>query len=344
MGDKSKHGRGGNNGKDGGKKKRRKNAYSDAISAERMEFLLEQDERSAKPHVTFEHENTSLEEYRNRCNGKTHLPVAPHRIFAAGMFIDEKGTVNLIVDNQDGKDIKIWKKIPGGNATQAAKYEDYLTALLELLKKAKYSARLIGQIMDREKKAKRTIPERTLVLEMVEETQFYPIEFSYGIDGFRYNTQSKKHDLWQVYFFVELVVSPYSESLEKPIQQIAQVKTAKASDVDVTHMRYVVSVGEVLSALGPDTHKLAALMLFEKGAEMYKEKSKDTQYPEARRAYFAMLAELFDANKSPEHVDLIHVEAKKMDDERDDEPAEDLVVIGGDDDDDGPEEGDLFRV
>jgi hypothetical protein len=239
------------------------------------------------------HVNRSFEVYKQRANGETKLPISPYRIFAAGFFVDENGDANLVKDDQDGTGKKVWHKMPGGNSEKCAKKQDFLIALAEQLKKAGYSNAMISQIMAKEEAADRTIAEMTFIFEMVEETLFYPIQFSFGVDGFRYNSQTGEYDIWQIYFLVSAVISPHSSELEKPIRHIRQVKTAKAGDGDVKDMRVIVPVEELIDKLGPKTHKIAGKILLEKKANWFYGKSIDPNVSRVSQEKFAKLSRRF---------------------------------------------------
>jgi 8-oxo-dGTP pyrophosphatase MutT (NUDIX family) len=210
----------------------------------------------ASKHVAFERFNTHYNEFVNRLKTHQHKP-----FYSAGLFFDRKVNALLVKDNQDGGS-KTWMKIPGGVSDQTMTFENFLQSLETELKKMKYSRALIGRIFDlekdAEKKGRRNAAERTMILEFVEETGFYPVKFTYVADGYRYNKLSFKYDLWQVYFSVHAIISPSSEGTDDFIKEIRKMKTTVAIDVDVKDMRVAVVVEELSSVLGPATHKFAA--------------------------------------------------------------------------------------
>jgi len=237
--------------------------------------------------VVFKDLNVSYNDYLKR--------VAEHttEIYAGGLyfnFFNGRSDFLLVKDDQDGLNKKVWHKIPGGVSEGVANDAFYLYSLKTELEKMKYTKAIIGQILriEESKIKTRNIAERTLMLEFVEETGYFPTNFIYGMDAYRYNTTTLRHDLLQVYFSVTSIISPYSKSLEHPIQNIAQVRTAEAIDKDVQEMRVVVKIEDLIKTLGPKTHKEAAKILCGKQAHYWLKKSENAFDAVARDNYMQL--------------------------------------------------------
>lgn len=170
-------------------------------------------------------------------------------LYAAGLFVDiQNKQALLVLDKQDGKDEWARYKIPGGVAENVLTKEVFMDALQDELNKTKYPPSMVDKILKKEADQNRSTPERVMILEMVEETAYYPLEFRYGCDGYRYNRNTKDFDLWQVYFEILGVISPYSKDLQVPIRRISQV-SVQAIDPDVVNMRVAVSMNDVMKKL-----------------------------------------------------------------------------------------------
>jgi hypothetical protein len=211
----------------------------------------------------FEQFNMDYQVFRKRAeqNGS-------QKMFAAGIFSDSRGKVLMVHDQQETN--KLWFKLPGGvpDSSCLNNQEHFIEELVRELKKMKYSESLITAIVLREnklnKEKKRLVPEKSLILEMVEETGYYPMEFGYVCDGYRFNKNGGKFDLWQVYFTIQKVISPNSKNLESGICHISNVKTLESLDKDVKQMRVTVPFHEAIQKLGPLTHKEALTVHFRK--------------------------------------------------------------------------------
>lgn len=211
-------------------------------------------------------------------------------LFAAGLAFDRKYNALLVYDDQDGMGTKIWHKIPGGVHESVFTNEHYLYALeLELKNYKRYSNQLISSIIDRENKkekaGERNIANRTMILEIVEETKYFPVEFSYACDGFRFNKDSKQFDLWQTYFTIHCLISDNSHSIEGCVKDFHKVRTAIASDKDVKIMRVIVPIEELIAKLGPSTHKVATECILNKQAEYWNYRSIGADSPVVSRSY-----------------------------------------------------------
>lgn len=177
------------------------------------------------------------------------------KFFAAGLFIDREGKALLVKDKQDGELTKVWYKMPGGVADGCFSKEMFLTNLYDQLIKMKYSSKMTDQIMKLEESKKRTAPEHGLILELLEETGFYPTNFGYGCDGYRYNRESFQHDLWQIYFQIHTLISPSSKDIKEGIKIIRKAPTAIALDRDILEMRATCDFRELIEKLGPFPQK-----------------------------------------------------------------------------------------
>ncbi len=206
--------------------------------------------------------------------------------FAAGLFFDANHDALLVLDNQDGGGDKIWHKIPGGVTDKVFSSIDYLEALKTELEKMKYGTPMIERILKRESQnERRNSAERTMILEMVEETAYFPTEFHYVVDGYRYNWDTHQHDLWQVYFLVESVISPYSANIDRGIMKIADVRTAKAIDADIQKMRVCIPVEKLIETLGSRPHKVATKIILSKRSDFFLRKMNESIDPGTRDAF-----------------------------------------------------------
>lgn len=231
---------------------------------------------SVKP-IALDKLNTIENVYLERCKILETTSRGP--FFTAGLFIDQKGLVLLVQDYQDKLEArtnaaarpKVWNKIPGGVAERDAMFSQqmFLSMLEDQLMKMKYSTSLINQIMDVEEELTRNAAERGMILELIEETGFYPKKFSFGCDGYRYNRETTKNDLWQVYFIVDEVLSPNSK-FESPIKEIRNAPKLVSLDADIMQMRLVVSYNNLIQNLGSWPHKVAAQKLLFKKSELFK--------------------------------------------------------------------------
>lgn len=232
---------------------------------------------SAKKPIALDKLNTNFEEYIARCATVEKSSREP--FFTAGLFIDQKGMVLLVQDYQDKAESrinanakpKVWNKMPGGVADRDACFsqEMFLGALEDQLIKMKYRASLIRRIISLEEKLVRNAAERGLILELVEETGFYPKTFSFGCDGYRYNRNTFENDLWQVYFIVDEVLSPYSPDFNTGIKEIRNAPKAVSLDVDIMNMRLVVNYNKLIQELGSWPHKKAAQTLLMKKSQAF---------------------------------------------------------------------------
>ncbi len=228
--------------------------------------------------------NTAEEEHLQRLAKQDK-----NQIFAAGLFLDHKFNALLVLDNQDGHGRKIWHKIPGGTCpNDVSKDSIYFDSLKKELVKMKYRNSIVEEILRQEEKKapSRSISQRVMILEMVEETGYFPTNFSFGMDGFRFNTISKEYDLLQVFYNVLSIISPNSKFLKEGIKNIAQVRTTEAIDLDVKDMRVTVSIEKLIEKLGPATHKEAAKKLCEKNAAYWLERS--TNEEDSKKGEFFM--------------------------------------------------------
>lgn len=217
---------------------------------------------------TFEGFNTNYQMFRKRADEN-----GSKKLFAAGIFTDLREKVLMVHDQQELN--KLWYKLPGGvpDSSCLNEHKDFVEELVKELRKMRYSELVISQIIERENlldsQRRRLVPEKSLILEMVEETGFYPTEFGYTCDGFRYNRNSGKHDLWMVFFQIQKVISPNSKNLECTIRHVSNVKTLESLDKDVKEMRVVVPFADAIAKLGPATHKEALATHFRKQERYY---------------------------------------------------------------------------
>ncbi len=234
----------------------------------------------------FEQFNTDFQTFQKRAekNGS-------EKMFAAGIFADNRGKVLMVHDQQETN--KLWFKLPGGvpDSFLLNDHQEFIEELVIELRKMKYSELLITAIVQREnklsKEKKRLVPEKSLILEMVEETGYYPMEFGYVCDGYRFNKNGGKFDLWQVYFSIQKVISPNAKNLESAIRYISDVKTLESLDKDVKQMRVTVPFDEAIKKLGPLTHKEALAIHFAKQERYF---FKREEFAMARRYAEALYA------------------------------------------------------
>ncbi len=217
--------------------------------------------------LNFKDFNSSFDIFKQRASQHQH-----QGNFAAGIFLDQNQKLLMVKDQQEVN--KLWLKLPGGVPdVECLRNQDcFIKELVKELVKMKYPKSLQNQILEHEKNQKRNGSEKGLILEMVEETGYYPIKFGYICDGYRYNkkeTGPNKFNLWQVYFHVQSVISPNSKDINSVIRQITDVKTLEAIDLDVKKLRVKVDIENAVEKLGPDTHKEALTFFFRKQERYY---------------------------------------------------------------------------
>lgn len=201
---------------------------------------------------------------------------ADQKNFAAAIFLDKKQKILMVNDQQEIH--KLWLKLPGGVPEVSCLQDQdcFIQELVKELEKMKYPKTLQAQILEFEKTKTRNSSEKGLILEMVEETGYYPTRFGYVCDGYRFNKNAvgpNKFTLWQVYFHVQEVISPNSKDIHSVIKVITDVKTLEAIDHDVKDMRVKVDIENAVEKLGPDTHKEALTFFFRKQENYYRAKN-----------------------------------------------------------------------
>lgn len=224
-------------------------------------------QRQSTGRINFKGFNSKFEVFQQRA-----LQHQNQNSFAAGIFLDHKQKVLMVRDQQELG--KIWLKLPEGvpDINCLRDQDCFIQELVKELEKMKYPKSLQTQILEHEKTQKRNGPEKGLILEMVEETGYYPTRFGYVCDGYRYNvkeTGPDKFNLYQVFFHIQSVISPNSKDINQIIKQITDVKTLEAIDQDVKDMRVKVDIENALEKLGPDTHKEALTFFFKKQERYY---------------------------------------------------------------------------
>jgi len=212
--------------------------------------------------------NTNFCEYQERVRELEHYE---EDFYAGGIFADRdlvnaSGEVSFLTvrDNQDGSG-KIWTKFPGGGYKYVHNEKIYFEDLANQLHVAHFSKRMVDLIIEREKKLKRNVVEKTLVYEFIEETAYYPTSFTYCCDGKRYNTNitSQSYDYPMFFFEVKAVLSFTAKSLEEVIRRIVNVTSFNPGDPDIVKMREKVPVLSIVDNLGSLPHKKAAQIFLE---------------------------------------------------------------------------------
>lgn len=218
-------------------------------------------------------------------------------LFAAALAFDRRHNGLLVLDNQDGLNVKIRNKIPGGVYKDIFTTEQYLAALEFELRREKavkgtatrkpYPLFLRQAIINNEmweiKRGNRNLAMKSALLEFFEETGMWATKLIYVCDGFRYNTKTEKNDLLQVFFLAQSVISDNSTGLNDIIKNFRKVTVTKSSDPDILDMRVIISINDLISRLGYATHKIAAKeiigkqsrLLFELSEKIVDEKTKN---------------------------------------------------------------------
>lgn len=259
---------------------------------------------STRRRPVLENQNTNFGTFLQRAKVNSSK-----QMFSAGFIVDPKNeNVLLVLDRRESKDPtkqnKPWYKMPGGVPDEELKsFEVFVKLLEEELRgeRAKrrgdtnvipYPTWLINQILAHEKKeyekGNRNVPIWTLILEVLEETQYYAIKFSYRFDGYKYNWNTEENDLWQVYFIITAVISKNSKSFEDKIREFHNVRTATATDLDVLNMRVITPLEKLGSKIEAPAHKIAAAEIIGQQAMFFFNKIASAKTDEEKKTFTAL--------------------------------------------------------
>lgn len=176
------------------------------------------------------------------------------QFYVAGWFIDQKQNVLMVSDRDFKYEIngKINTKAPGGRSDEYAFYDQrYLETLKYVLEKAFFSKKEVKAIIERES-VSRSPEERSLIVEMVEETGYYPFAFSESSFDFQFNRDSGKDDYKRSFFRITEMVErhPNPSAFKEPsdfffVKEITPLPGFRSTDKDVIDPRRALPLKQV---------------------------------------------------------------------------------------------------